>query len=281
MTINVRDATFAYGELSVLDSVSLSVEDGELLGLLGANGSGKTTLLRAIDGLIDLDEGEVTTGGTDVGDLSREEVARRIGYLPQVEGSTPAATVFETVLLGRTPHFGWRPNERDRRAVERVLAELGIGDLATRKVPTLSGGQRRTVLLARALVGEPDAVLLDEPTSGLDLKHQHEVMRHVRSAVHEADRAGVVAIHDLALATRFCDRYALLYDGEVFDAGGEEVLTEDNIETVYDVSVEVFTRDGHTHVVPKDPDQQRPEVAGCDGIESSDGSVEPEIPTRR
>jgi iron complex transport system ATP-binding protein len=269
MTLDVYNATFAYGDASVLDEVTLRVDDGELLGLLGPNGSGKTTLLQAIDGLLNLDEGSVTLDGTDVSTLSREETARRVGYLPQVEGSTPAATVFDTVLLGRTPHFEWRPAEEDRRAVERILSQLGIEDLAMREVPTLSGGQRRTVLLARALVGAPDALLLDEPTSGLDLKHQHEVMRHIQSAVHEADRAGIVAIHDLSLATRFCDRYALLYDGEIFEAGDEDVLTAENVGTVYDVPVEVFTRNGRTHVVPKDPGADRPPTPG---------SADPETP---
>ncbi|MEF8757675.1 MAG: ABC transporter ATP-binding protein [Halobacteriales archaeon] len=259
MTVDVSGATFAYGDASVLEGVSLRVGNGELLGLLGPNGSGKTTLLRAIDGLVDLDGGEVTIDGTDVATLSREEIARRVGYLPQVEGSSPPATVFDTVLLGRTPHFEWRPTDEDREAVRRVLAELGIEDLAMREVPTLSGGQRRTVLLARALVGGSEALLLDEPTSGLDLKHQHEVMREVRSAIRDSGRAGIVAIHDLSLATRFCDRFAFLYDGEVYAAGGEEVLTAETVETVYDVPAEVFTRNGRTHVVPTDPDGTRPD----------------------
>lgn len=274
MTLDVTQATFAYGEASVLEDVSIQVADGNLLGLLGPNGSGKTTLLQAIDGLLDLDEGRVSLEGKNVTTLSREEIARRVGYLPQVEGATPAATVFDTVLLGRTPHFGWRPGEDDRQAVEQVLERLGIEELAMREVPTLSGGQRRTVLLARALVGASDALLLDEPTSGLDLKHQHEVMRQVRNAVHQSGLSGIVAIHDLELATRFCDEYALLYDGEVYEAGGEEVLTAANVERVYDVPVEVFSRNGQTHVVPRERSPEpgshpteRPAVAG-DGGES-------------
>jgi iron complex transport system ATP-binding protein len=254
MTLAVHEATFAYGDATVLEDVSLRVPDGDLLALLGPNGSGKTTLLQAIDAMHDLDGGRITIDGTDVATLSREGVARRIGYLPQVEGASPPSTVFDTVLLGRQPHFEWHPTSEDREAVERILCDLGIEDLAMRAVPTLSGGQRRTVLLARALVQATDALLLDEPTSGLDLKHQHAVMRHVRSAVRESDLAGVVAIHDLDLATRFCDRYAFLYDGDVYAAGGDDVLTAETVGTVYDVPVEVFERNGRTHVVPEDPD---------------------------
>ena len=256
MTVDVSDVTVGYDGSPVLEDVSLDVGSGELLGLLGPNGSGKTSLLRVIDGLLEPTTGTVRVDGTDVRTLSREATARRIGYLPQVEGATPSATVFDTVLLGRNPHFGWRPDESDRRAVERVLDGLGISDLAMREVPTLSGGQRRTVLLGRALAGATDALLLDEPTSGLDLKHQHDVLGHVRSAITDEDLSGIVAIHDLDLATRFCDRYALLADGGVHAVGGDEVLTAETVETVYDVSVDVFRRNGRTHVVPESPDAE-------------------------
>lgn len=120
MTVDVTDVTIGYDGSPVLEAVDVHVGDGELLGLLGPNGSGKTLLLRAIDGLLEPTTGRVTVDGTDIQTLSREEIARRIGYLPQVERTTTSGTVFDTVLLGRNPHFGWRPGESDRRAVESV-----------------------------------------------------------------------------------------------------------------------------------------------------------------
>ena len=251
MTLKVHNATIGFDDLTVLEDVSFTVESGELLGLLGPNGVGKSSLLRAIDAIHDFESGTAALDGTDVGTFSREDVARRIGYLPQVEGARPSATVFDTVLLGRQPYFDWRPTDDDRLAVRRVLEQLGIADLAMREMPTLSGGQRRLVFLARTLVQASEALLLDEPTSGLDLKHQHEVMSRVRSSIRESDLAGVVAIHDLDLATRFCDRFAFLYDGELYAVGDESVLSAGTIETVYDVPVDVFERNGQTHVVPK------------------------------
>ena len=250
MTIELVETTAGYDESPVLKDVSLSVETGELVALLGPNGSGKSTLLKTVDGMVSPQAGSVRLNGTEIEAYSREELARHVGYLPQDQSSPPSATVFDTVLLGRQPYFNWRPDDADRAAVEAALETLGIVDLAMREVPTLSGGQRRLVLLARALVQATDVILLDEPTSGLDLKHQHEVMRRIRDAVKRAELAGVVAIHDLDLAVRFCDRYAFLVDGQLQAVGDDEVLSESIIETVYDVPVEVFERNGRTHVVP-------------------------------
>jgi len=271
MTLDLLKTTAGYDDTPVIEDVSLSVGDGELVALLGPNGSGKSTLLKTVDGMLSPTAGTVRLNGTDVGAYSRQELARHVGYLPQAQSSSPAATVFETVLLGRQPYFDWRPDETDRAAVKQALEELGISDLAMREVPTLSGGQRRLVLLARALVQATDAILLDEPTSGLDLKHQHEVMRRVRDAVVRSELAGVVAIHDLDLAVRFCDRYAFLRDGQLHAVGGEEVLTESVVEAVYDVPVEVFERKGRTHVVPLDgvtgetANEAAPKTALADG----------------
>lgn len=253
MTLNVTDTTFGYDGTHVLKDVSFQVDRGELLGLLGPNGSGKSTLLQIIDTIQEIEAGEILLDGVDLQKSTQEEVARHVGYLPQTEASIPSATVFDTVLLGRQPYFDWRPSREDRAAVEQVLEELGISDLAMREVPTLSGGQRRMVLLARALVQAEDALLLDEPTSGLDLKHQHEVMRRVRDGIQRSELAGIVALHDLDLATRFCDRFAFLKDGELRAVGGDEVLTEQLIQTVYEVPVDVFQHEGQTHIVPEEP----------------------------
>jgi len=288
MTLDLQHVSVSYGATQVLEGVSVSAESGSLLGLLGPNGSGKTTLLRAVMGGVDLDGGQIRLEGTDVATLSTQAVARQVGYLQQVSDVARQATVFDTVLLGRNPHFGWRPTETDREAVRSVLARLGIEDLSMRELGSLSGGQRRTVLLARALVQAESALLLDEPTSGLDLKHQYAVMRRVRRAVRERDLAGVVAIHDLALASQFCDRFALLSDGGLHAVGGDEVLDSATIEDVYDVPVSVVDRHGGKQVVPVDPESRaagptdgadRPEKHQPDSA-ATDGFSPPADPLR-
>ena len=253
MTLQIRDLAFGYDEEGVLDGVDLSVRSGELLGILGPNGSGKTTLLQCVNRVIEPDAGCIEIDGDSVSNLARQEAARRVGYVPQEESSAFPATVFETVLQGRKPHGGWTPGRADREAVAAVIERLGLDQFAMRQVDELSGGQRQKVRLGRALVQNPSVLLFDEPTSALDLKHQLDVMELIVDHVRKGEVAALVAIHDLNLAARYCDRVALLHEGEVHTVGGPEVLTPETIRTVYGVEAAVRHHRGNRLVVPEQP----------------------------
>jgi iron complex transport system ATP-binding protein len=253
VTLELVDLGFAYDDGTVLDGVDLSVSDGEVVGLVGPNGSGKSTLLQCATGILEPDRGRVVVDGDAAATLGRQERARRIGYVPQTESNAFPATVFDTILLGRRPHGGWSPSREDREAVAAVIDRLGLEPFTSRRVSELSGGQRQTVRLGRALVQDPSVLLLDEPTSALDLKHQLAVMELLTGHAREASVATVVAIHDLNLATRFCDRIAILDGGELYDVGGPEVLTPEAIGEVYGVAVDVRTHQGRRLVVPDRP----------------------------
>jgi len=167
--ISVRDVTFGYGDRPVVDGVSLAVEAGAFLGLVGPNGSGKTTLLELMIGLRRPDSGSVTLFGDPAHEFDDGE---RIGYVPQdvagTSGEMPI-TVAEVVRMGRYTHrLVGRFREADRRSVAAALDRVGIADLADRRVGRLSGGQRQRVFIARALAAEADLLALDEPTVGVD-----------------------------------------------------------------------------------------------------------------
>ncbi len=253
MTLELADLHVGYGpEASVIEGANLSVADGELLALLGPNGAGKSTLLKAIDGLVAVDRGTVRVDGKPLDSFSRSKRASAVGYLPQSESTTFSPTVFQAVLLGRTPHAGRRPSEDDRRAVGEMLDSLGLSPLAMRPLDELSGGQRQKVRIARLLVQEPSVMLLDEPTASLDLRHRIDVMETIRARVSEHDVAAVAAVHDLELAARFADTVALLSGGRIHDTGPPtDVLTEEAVESVYGVPVSVETSNGEVCVSPK------------------------------
>jgi len=178
-------------------------------------------------------------------------VARKIGYVPQSSSTPLATTVFDTVLMGRRPHIGWKVGEVDLEKVAEVLERLNLDDLAMRDFSQLSGGQKQKVLIARALAQEPAVLLLDEPTSNLDMLHQLEVMETVSTLVKEKKISAVMAIHDLNLASRFSDKLVMLKNGKIYAAGGPEaLLNEYNIGNVYGIEAMILNALGRPYIVP-------------------------------
>jgi iron complex transport system ATP-binding protein len=228
--LTAQNISFAYDGRRVLNEVSLVVEAGEFVGLIGANGSGKTTLLRVLIGSLPA-PGEVRLCGDLIESLDRREVAKRATMTPQDTRVDFAFTAREIVAMGRTPYLGrFRPEGvADKQAIARAMRETGVSDFAERPVTELSGGERQRVHLARALAQETPVILLDEPTANLDLTHQYEALELVREFT-QSGGAALAAIHDLSLAARFCDRLLLLSEGRVMAAGPPaEVITEGNL----------------------------------------------------
>jgi iron complex transport system ATP-binding protein len=271
----VRGLGHAFGATRVLDDVDLRVAPGELVCVLGPNGAGKTTLARAISGVLRAHHGEVQLGGRPLSALSRREVARCVAVVPQ-EGAVPFPySVREMVTMGRAPHLGplGRPSEADRALVERALARLGLLELAERRFPTLSGGEKQRVMLARALVQQAPLLLLDEPTAHMDLGHRLFAFEELRAWIAEdaTSRAALVVSHDLGLAGRFADRVCVLERGRVAAAGPPaQALTAELVERVYAAEARVESDDaGRVSIVAlrsriryipaaDDPDRERP-----------------------
>lgn len=252
--LEVEDLTFAYNGRPVLVGVSLRLMQGEILALVGPNGAGKSTLIRLAAGLLRPGGGKVRLFGSPPQNWSPRELARMVALVPQGAYIPPTFTVWESVLLGRTPYLGFLgiPRERDRRAARRALEQVGAADLTDRFVGQLSGGERQRVLLARALAQEPHCLLLDEPTTHLDIHHQVAILSLIRRMASEEGIAVLVVLHDLNLAATFADRLALLVDGRLLALGDpREVLRQERLTAVYGDAVVVFPRpdDGGRPVV--------------------------------
>lgn len=225
-----------------LAGVSFRIAPGEFVGLVGPNGSGKTTLLRCLSGLLLPQGGTVLLEDRALAEWRPADLARRLGVVPQSEGTGFGFTVREVVAMGRYPHRRrWqRESGRDREAVDAALRLTGLTDLAGRPVTALSGGEGQRVVLARALAQEPRLLLLDEVTAHLDLSYQAEVLSLLRSLQREAGLTIVAVLHDLNLAARFCGRLFLLAKGRILAAGlPSEVLTTDHLSAAYGVAVRV------------------------------------------
>ncbi len=250
MRLNVQDLFYSYGPREVLHGLSFEADAGGILGVAGPNGCGKTTLIKCIDRIFE-PKGKILLDGADIMKMTEIEVARRIAYVPQAFTVGMAMTVFETILLGRRPYIRWSVSDGDLRKVHEIIRILKIRDLAFRKMTQISGGERQKVMVARAMVQDPDVLLLDEPTSALDLKHQLEVMELVRMVAHEQQACVIMAIHDLNLACRFCDRLMLMKEGTIMGTGRPgDLLSEEMIRDVYEVEARITSESGYRQITP-------------------------------
>ena len=237
LPLAAAEVTVRHGRTRALAGVTLRVDAGEKVALLGPNGSGKTTLLRVLAGIVEPDEGRALLDGRDLREFSDRERAQRLAFVAQEEHTDLPFTGEEVLLLARSAGSGaWRPSRRvDHDAVQALATELGLGGLLGRELQAMSGGERRRVLLARAFAQGSGTLLFDEPTNHLDLKHQHDLLARLRAAPHTV----VVALHDLDLAAAYCSRVVLLAKGAVVaDGSPAEVLTAEQVQRVYKVRAE-------------------------------------------
>jgi zinc transport system ATP-binding protein len=213
--VSLRSATFGYADRAVLSGVTLDIHAGEVVAILGPNGSGKSTLIKGVLGLNDHLAGEVQLFGTPI-DRFRDHA--RLGYVPQRHtlSASVRSTVSEIVAVGRLPHQGWlgRPNQQDRRIIAESLAVVGLADRADVDVSTLSGGQQRRVLIARALAAHPDVLLLDEPTAGVDLSSQR-VLSQVLARLAERGATMLIVTHELQAVSGVLTRIVQINGGQV------------------------------------------------------------------
>jgi iron complex transport system ATP-binding protein len=240
--LELDDVRFGYEARRVIDGVTVTVERGEVLAVVGPNSAGKTTLVRLISKVLVPSRGAVRLDGVDVGRLGRVDVARTIAVVPQEVALAFPFTVLEFVLSGRYPHAttGFFDGPDGLRLAREALDTVGVADLGERLVTALSGGERQLVLVARALAQRPRLLVMDEANAHLDLRHQVNLARLIRRLPRQEGTAIVFVSHDLNLASQLADRILVLADGRVAGLGTPDaVLEADRLEAVYGCPVRV------------------------------------------
>ncbi|MBK8338366.1 MAG: ABC transporter ATP-binding protein [Sterolibacteriaceae bacterium] len=249
---DVRGLHIVVGGTAICQSLDLTVRAGECWAILGMNGVGKTTLLHTLAGLRAAESGDIRVGGSRLAELSRREIAKRLALMPQLVEDAFPATVFEETLAGRNPHlspWAWESTE-DEAIARTALAEVGLTALESRLTTTLSGGERRRVQLAALLVQDAPLMLLDEPVNHLDLHRQVMLLELVKQKVAGNPRAAIMSLHDVNLASRFCDHVLLMFGtGECASGTAADMLTENMLSRVYCHSLRVFEVDGRRYFV--------------------------------
>jgi len=245
----LRGVGYRIGATTILDDVSLEIPYGRVLALVGPNGAGKSSLLSLLTGDARASAGEILLGGRPLRQWTARDLSRTRAVLLQANHVAFSFTALDVVEMGRAPWIG-DEGDADERAIADAMARTDVVHLAARAYPSLSGGEKARVSLARVLAQDTAIVMLDEPTAALDLRHQEDVLRIARELAGEG-RAVVVVLHDLSLAAAYADDVAIISHGRLVAYGAPaEVLTEERIEDVYGTPV---------RVIP-DPDTGRPIV---------------------
>ena len=250
--LKVEKISFKYDRKNVLNDISFTLEVGDFVGILGPNGCGKTTLLKNINRWLKPDQGTVYIDGSNIFQLSVKDLAKRVATVPQDTSLDVSFRVEQVVSMGRNPHLGSfeRERRRDICVVEDAMKTMDVLHLRDKLINQLSGGERQRVLIARALAQEPTLLLLDEPTSHLDINYQWELLELLKNLCTKKSLTILVVLHDINLASMFCNKVILLKEHRIFKTGTlNEVITEQNIKEVFNMNVRVEYPEGRKQPV--------------------------------
>ncbi|MBX9975718.1 ABC transporter ATP-binding protein [Cytobacillus firmus] len=246
--IQVKHLSFSVPDKQILNSINFTVEQGKFVGIIGPNGSGKSTMLKIIYRHLKQTSGLVTLYEKDILDIPQKKLAQELAVVSQETPVLFDFTVKDLVMMGRTPYKKWlaADNREDFAIVEESMMLANVLHLENRTFSQLSGGEKKRVMLARALAQQANILILDEPTNHLDIEHQYQLM----DLVKDLPITIVAALHDLNLAAGYCDELLVMNDGALYMAGTpEQVLTEETLREVFrmqaGVSKNPFTKKLH------------------------------------
>lgn len=251
--IEARNIKVGYENRTIIEDLSVKINEGEIVSIIGPNGSGKSTLLKSLSKLLKRKDGEVLIACQSIDLMKNNEVAKVLSMVSQQNTSPSDITVKELVYYGRIPHKKWfEPRSKeDEEVVNWSLEQTGVLKYADRKLVHLSGGERQRVWIAMALTQKPKVLFLDEPTTYLDMSHQLELMELVQHINKEFNMTIVMVLHDLNQAARYSNRVIIMKDGKIVaDGKPEEVIVKDIIQSVYNVKC----------CISKDPIHNRPQI---------------------
>ncbi|AUB55094.1 iron ABC transporter ATP-binding protein [Methanobacterium subterraneum] len=241
--MEIKGCSFVYDDNeNIFEDINFSVSSGDIFCILGANGTGKTTLIKCLTGLMSPHSGEINIDGQDMNSFSRADLAKKIGYIPQIHNSTFPFTVLDVVLMGRSPHLDMfeSPSEKDYEIALKSLKSLNIEHMKDKPYTEISGGEQQLVFIARVLTQEPSILILDEPTSHLDFGNQIRTLNIIKQLASNG-LSVIMSSHFPDHAFISANKVALM-DGKKFMAIGkpEDVITTDNMKRIYGIDVKVM-----------------------------------------
>jgi len=251
--MEIKGCSFAYEDNNnIFEDINFGVSSGDIFCILGANGTGKTTLIKCLTGLMNPNSGEIRIDGQEMSSFSHADLAKKIGYIPQIHNSTFPFTVLDVVLMGRSPHLDLfeSPSEKDYKIALKSLESLNIDYMKDKPYTEISGGEQQLVFIARVLTQEPSILILDEPTSHLDFGNQIRTLNIIKKLASEG-LSVIMSSHFPDHAFISANKVALM-DRKRFIAIGkpEDVITTENMKQIYGIDVKVLDIGGRMACVP-------------------------------
>lgn len=250
--IEMINGTFSYGNGNIFEDINFEVEKGDVFCILGANGTGKTTLIKCLNGLMKLNSGKVLLEGQDIYSLNHSDIAKNIGYIPQMHNSTFPFTILDVVLMGRAPHIDIfsSPSKKDIKIAEASLKSLNIYHMKDKPYTEISGGEQQLVFIARVLTQEPSLLLLDEPTSHLDFGNQIRTLNIIEKLATDG-LSVIMSSHFPDHAFISANKVAIMKGREFIDIGSpEDVITEENMKKAYGIKVKIVDMEHRIACIP-------------------------------
>ncbi|ABX81566.1 ABC transporter ATP-binding protein [Acholeplasma laidlawii] len=234
----------SYGNKEVLKNISLTIPEGKITGIIGPNGAGKTTLFNVISRVIQSKSGKIQIDGVDILD-SKMNLSKQIAVLKQANHFNLKLTSYELISFGRYPHSKGKITKEDKKMIDQMISYLSLEEIKDQHIDTLSGGQLQRVLLAMVLVQDTKYIMLDEPLNNLDMKHGVEMMLLLQKFVDELGKTIVVVMHDINIASTFCEHVVAIKDGEIyFEGPSENLMVEKTLNSIYDSNFCIREVDG-------------------------------------
>ena len=236
--IQAQNLDVGYGKNAVISDVNIDAMKGQVICLLGPNGAGKSTILRTLSGLLAPVKGAVRVEGIEIKKMKTKEIAQKISLVLTDSVAPSLTTVYELISMGRTPYtnFLGRLSDEDKKIIDESLEIVGASFLKERFYEQLSDGEKQKVMIARALVQEPELIILDEPTSHLDIKHKVEVIKVLQKLSNERGITCILSLHDIDLALKGCQIVCLVNNGRVLAQGiPEDIIYDGVIKELYEI----------------------------------------------
>ena len=240
--LEIKNLSYKIRNKNILENINFKIEEGEIIGIIGANGSGKTSLLKCLNGINEINTGEIYLNNKNIKDYSSKELARNISFMNQNTNIDFDFPCIDIVVLGRYPYLKrfQEYSDEDIKKAEFYMKKTNTLEFKNRIITELSGGEKQRVLFAKTLTQESNLILLDEPTASLDMKYEEEIFSLI-SELKSQNKSIVVVIHNLRLALKYCTRLILLFNGNIIaDDIPKNVITEENLKNIFGVNTKVY-----------------------------------------